>query len=247
MNDDQRLQPPARRTYIARTPWGPVGGLIAGFAITFIAFATIIAAVIIVGRLTGDDARVPNWASMALLQAVMALGALWVAGWFGGIRADVLALGRPLPRIGALLPLLAVFLAFAIPYTVAVYWLRPDVLIADNQAFAIMMQLPEWPIYAVIIAIGAPVSEELLFRGFMLPALSKSRIGFAGAAVVTTVLWMALHYTYSIFGLIEIFVIGLILSWALWRTGSLWAPIALHAINNGALVIAMKFHLLPWT
>ena len=58
---------------------------------------------------------------------------------------------------------------------------------------------------------------------------------------------MALHYTYSIFGLIEIFVIGLILSWALWRTGSLWAPMALHAINNGALVIAMKFHLLPWT
>ncbi len=247
MNDDQRLQPPMRGAYVARTSWGPVGGLLAGFAITLGAFAAIVGATIVVGALTGDAVRIPNWGSMVLLQVVMALGALWLAGWFGGVRAHVLALGRPMPRVGALLPLLAVFLAFAIPYTAAVYWLRPDVLFADNQAFSIMMQLPEWPIYAGIIAIGAPVSEELLFRGFMLPALSKSRLGFAGAALVTTLLWMALHYTYSIFGLIEIFAIGLILSWALWRTGSLWAPMALHAINNGALVIAMKFHLLPWT
>ena len=247
MNDDQGLQTPTRGAYMARTPWGPVGGLIAGITVTLVAFATIIGAVNTVGLLTGDPTRIPNWVPMALLQTVMALGAIWIAGWFGGVRGRVLALSAPRPGVAAFLPLLAVFLAFVIPYTAAVYWFRPDVLFADNKAFAAMMDAPQWPIYAVIIAIGAPVSEELLVRGFMLPALSKSRLGFAGAALVTTIFWMALHYTYSIFGLIEIFVIGLILSWALWRTGSLWAPMALHAINNGALVIAMKFHLLPWT
>jgi uncharacterized protein len=235
MNYDQRPLAPEQLAYEPHTPWGPWSGLLGGVGATIHNF--------------GDQQAMAaqGWLVMIAFQAVMTACAWWLAGWFGGIRTRVLSLAGTWPSMKDMAVILAVFLSFTVPYTWAIYIFRPDVLIADNAMFASLMRSAEWPVYAFIIAVGAPVSEEFLFRGFMLPALAKSRIGFIGATVVTTLLWMSLHFNYSIFGLIEIFVIGLLLSWALRKTGSLWAPIALHAINNGALAFAMKYQLLPWT
>lgn len=248
MNDDQRLTAPERSNFAAPTPWGPWSGLLGSVAITAGAFAATVLCVNILQQ-TGSStpAAAQGWVTMAAFQVAMTAGAWWLAGWFGGKRTRVLSLSGTVPAMRDMALILGIFLLFTIPYTWAVHVYRPDVLIADNAPFASLMRSPDWAIYAIIIAIGAPVSEELLFRGFLLPALAKSRMGFAGAAIVTTVLWMALHFTYSIYGLIEIFMIGLLLSWALRKTGSLWAPLAIHAINNGALALAMKFQLLPWT
>ena len=252
MNDDQRpFAAPITDARVAghlpETPWKPWYALAGGFAITCGAFALTLLCVSVVQKSGNREAAAAQeWLAMVAFQVGMTLGALWLAGWFGGNRSKVLALDR-WPRPGAMAIIAGTFLLFTLPYTFAVYVLRPDVLIADNLQFVQLLRRPDWAIYAVIIAIGAPVSEELLFRGFMLPALARSRIGFVGATLVTTTLWMALHFTYSIFGLVEIFMIGLILSWALYRTGSLWASLAIHAINNGALAFAMKFQMLPWT
>ena len=253
MNDEQQLTAPERSIVAAQTPWGPWSGLLGSVAITAGAFAATVLCVTILQQTgvqqTGSStpAAAQGWVTMAAFQVAMTAGAWWLAGWFGGKRTRVLSLSGTVPTLRDMALILGIFLLFTIPYTWAVYVYRPDVLIADNAPFASLMRSPDWPIYAIIIAIGAPVSEELLFRGFLLPSLAKSRIGFAGAAIVTTVLWMALHFTYSIYGLIEIFMIGLLLSWALRKTRSLWAPLAIHAINNGALALAMKFQLLPWT
>ena len=91
------------------------------------------------------------------------------------------------------------------------------------------------------LAIGAPVSEELLFRGYLMNRLSQTRLGFSGATIVATTGWTLLHAGYSTVGLIEVFLAGLLFSWALWKTSSLWVPIFLHAFYN-SIVFAYIIH-----
>ena len=55
----------------------------------------------------------------------------------------------------------------------------------------------QWLLALLVVGVGAPLSEELLFRGFLLSALARSRLGFAGGAVITTAWWTALHAGYS--------------------------------------------------
>jgi membrane protease YdiL (CAAX protease family) len=93
-----------------------------------------------------------------------------------------------------------------------------------------------------VIIVGAPVSEELLYRGFLLSALARTRLGFWGAALVATGLWTALH-DYSAVGVVAVFTLGLFLSWLVWRTGSLRVAMYCHALNNGLVLAA--HHLVP--
>ena len=88
----------------------------------------------------------------------------------------------------------------------------------------------------LVLCIGAPLSEELLFRGYLFGRLSKSSLGPVLAALLTSFGWTLLHWGYSTIGMIEVFVAGLLFTWALWRTGSLWVPLCLHAIYNAAVL-----------
>ncbi len=92
----------------------------------------------------------------------------------------------------------------------------------------------------IVLCIGAPVSEELLFRGYLFGRLSQSWLGPIGATLLTTLGWTLLHGGYSIIGLIQVFVAGLLFTWALWRTGSLWVPLCMHAIYNAIVLGIIK-------
>jgi hypothetical protein len=89
------------------------------------------------------------------------------------------------------------------------------------------------------MAVGAPLSEELLFRGFLLGALAQTQLGFIGAALLSTVAWTALHPGYSLVGLLDVLANGLLFCWLLWRTGSLRVPLLCHAAYNGSIVLAL--------
>jgi hypothetical protein len=103
----------------------------------------------------------------------------------------------------------------------------------------------QWVLALLVVGVGAPLSEELLFRGFLLSALARSRLGFTGGAIVSTVWWTALHAGYSPAGIVEVFVIGLFFCWLLWRTGSLRVPIFCHALYNSLIVVALRHVPLP--
>ena len=96
-----------------------------------------------------------------------------------------------------------------------------------------------------MVGIGAPLSEELLFRGFLLSALACTRFGFLGAALISTALWTSLHASYTLLGIAEVFMIGLFFSWLLWRTGSLWVAISCHALYNSLIVVVLRYVPLP--
>jgi uncharacterized protein len=124
-------------------------------------------------------------------------------------------------------------------YTAIVYTAGFTDLVTDLKPFIQLLNSPAWLPAILAVAIGAPLSEELLFRGFLLPSLAQSRLRFRGAALLTTLAWTGLHAGYSAAGMVEVFLVGLYLSWLLWRTGSLYVPLACHAAINSVVVTAL--------
>jgi uncharacterized protein len=87
-------------------------------------------------------------------------------------------------------------------------------------------------INVISLVVAAPLVEELLFRGFLLSAIAWSKIGFWGAAMITNTVWVSLHLSYPWHALFMAFVLGVLLSLALWKTGSLWPCILAHGLYN---------------
>jgi len=253
--------PAVSRAYRATSPWRPGAAILGGILIAGLAVAaSVLAGAITLALVGGTAALRPSqiraafdnpahaavWGTALAQQAGAILGVAWLAGWFRGRRRSVLALDADVPSVRTVLVGLAWMAVLLIPYSLLIYHFQRDAMMRDLGNFTGMIQSQMWPAYALMIVVGAPLSEELLFRGFLQSSLSQSRLGFAGAALVTTTAWTALHLQYSIYGLIEVFMIGLFLSWMLWRTGSLWTPILLHGIYNGLQFMAMRLKLLPW-
>lgn len=87
------------------------------------------------------------------------------------------------------------------------------------------------------IVILAPVCEELIYRGVLFQAISKSKMGYIGAVILTTVLFTASHFQYGIADLATIFVDALYWGWVRYKTGSTILPIVMHIFNNSISVV----------
>lgn len=97
-------------------------------------------------------------------------------------------------------------------------------------------------------AVIAPVYEEILFRGFALTAWRRMD-GPAVAIARSSILFVLAHVLFVggatfqeavslafVAGVVRI-PVALALGWLYVRTGSLWAPIGLHAAFNGVLIL----------
>jgi len=96
-----------------------------------------------------------------------------------------------------------------------------------------------WGLLAVPAALLAPVGEELLFRGVLLPWLT-GWMGRLAALGVSAGVFASLHLFYGVFTG-WIFFLGLLLGWARLASGGLRAPILLHVtINSFALLMLAR-------
>lgn len=87
----------------------------------------------------------------------------------------------------------------------------------------------------VVVALVAPIVEELTYRGLGFAAVQQF-FGGAVAVVVTGVAFGLAHGLVIALPVLTIF--GLILGWLRLRTKSIYPPIILHAIFNGAALLA---------
>jgi uncharacterized protein len=89
--------------------------------------------------------------------------------------------------------------------------------------------------------VAAPISEELLARGFLYYGWSETFLKVPGAICLSSLLWTALHlqyYNWFFFG--EVFCLGLWFGYLRYRSNSIWLTIVLHGLNNlGAVVQTM--------
>jgi membrane protease YdiL (CAAX protease family) len=89
------------------------------------------------------------------------------------------------------------------------------------------------------VGVAAPLVEEFIFRGIVWRGWRASRLGVVGTMVLTSLLWASLHVQYPLLIIGYIFVLGLLLGWAREKTGSLWVPVGMHALNNGLATLQM--------
>lgn len=124
------------------------------------------------------------------------------------------------------------------------------------------------PLLWLYVVIAAPLGEEIIFRGFVYRGIAESRAGFvvatalwslrrrrhrrrhrrqAGVVVaiaLSSLLWMALHVQYGVWGLTWIFVLGLLLGTVRHITGSTTLCVVLHLLNNAFSMAALE---LTWS
>ena len=179
----------------AATPWSASSAILAAFAVVLISigvaggigFLVISAA----KRMApGADLSPSQYlsqtnamAAMVAMQAVIIGLVVWLAGWHGGERRALLSL-RPRLAPGLFLWSLAGMALLLAPYNLAIYALWPDDFTKDLRPFSEMARGPGAWLAGLVVTIGAPLSEELLFRGFLLPALALAAIRtFVGIAL----------------------------------------------------------------
>jgi CAAX protease family protein len=172
-----------------------------------LAFATVVAG--------------PFWIGVAVL-AARRRG--WTArGYLALIppkRSDILF------GIACLAPLLIAFdlLALAFGRDTVPAFMR-DSYISAQAAGAL------WLFFIAVVIVG-PVAEEVAFRGFLFRGLSTTRLGIAGTLVLTSALWATMHIQYDFILTGEIFLIGLVLGWLRWASGSTLLTMILHIMAN---------------
>lgn len=81
----------------------------------------------------------------------------------------------------------------------------------------------------MLLILVAPFAEELFFRGFLYQAFRNS-FGVLPGALLSAAIFGAIHLEF--FKLVQLAILGVILALLFEKTGSLWSPIILHAVNN---------------
>lgn len=92
-------------------------------------------------------------------------------------------------------------------------------------------------IFAVMLMVGAPIVEELFFRGLMFSALRKRGVGAVLSIVISAVVFAGFHIEPLRF--LVLLPSGLVLGFVRWRTGSTGAAMVTHGMVNAPGAIAL--------
>jgi membrane protease YdiL (CAAX protease family) len=100
----------------------------------------------------------------------------------------------------------------------------------QNTGFSGLSQGFEYVLAFATLVIIAPVSEEILFRGYLLGKLRKY-VPVWVAILVTSLLFAIVHFQFNVG--VDVFALSIVLCLLRIGTGRLWPSILLHMIKNG--------------
>jgi len=210
-------------------PWAAVLGVLLALGTGIVlSVPVLIAAHPSAGEDLGD-------AASALVQLATALGFLLVpfaiaARRGATVREAAAQLGLRRFKPSALLWMLAAigaYLTFAIAYT-AVFGSPEQEDVAE--AFGAV------PVQILLIAVAAPISEEVCFRG-MLYGGFRQRMRTVLAALASAVVFGALHALTGISAVPPLIAFGFVLALLYEKTGSIVPGILLHMLNNSVALL----------
>ncbi|MGE5527451.1 MAG: lysostaphin resistance A-like protein [Methanosarcina sp.] len=93
-----------------------------------------------------------------------------------------------------------------------------------------------WPVQVLLIAVLAPISEEICFRGMLYGGL-RERLPRLAAALLSGVIFGGLHALTGVTAVPPLIVFGFLLSLLYEKTGSIVPGIILHMLNNSVALL----------
>lgn len=211
-----------------------------------------------------SDAQITAWLdksiwaqfSYILLAEAFTLGLLYL--FLRAYKSGFARLGLRRPRwrdLGYALAAAPVYFVCFVLAVAAVTALVPGLDIEQEQAIGfegVHGLIPLIVVFLSLVLLPA-ITEEILARGFLYSSLKKA-LPLIGAVLTTSLLFAAAHLMGGKPGepllyiaAVDTFVLSLVLIYLREKTGSLWAPITLHALKNSVayfiLFIAPLLHL----
>ncbi|HYC30173.1 MAG TPA: type II CAAX endopeptidase family protein, partial [Chitinophagaceae bacterium] len=112
---------------------------------------------------------------------------------------------------------------------------------AEQQKALLNLTTPGEFISAIVmVAIVAPIGEELLFRSVMMRFAAKKMVGsIFWPIMLTAVLFASMHF--NVVGFISLIIAGMALGYIYYLTGSLMMSIFAHAVINGTQAVLIYF------
>ncbi len=102
------------------------------------------------------------------------------------------------------------------------------------KAFLQMETVTQLLFALLVFAITPALGEELLFRGVVMRFIHKRTKNVHHSVLITALLFAMIHF--QPYNLIPIFIMGVLLGYLYYYTGSLWISIIVHMVYNGAQV-----------
>jgi membrane protease YdiL (CAAX protease family) len=155
---------------------------------------------------------------------------VWAAQARGWRAADYLGWVVPKPRDVAVT--LGVYVALMLAFNALDYRLDRSVSSFQINTYRSAREAGGLVTMWIAFVVGAPLKEELMFRGFLYRGWARSPRAVVPAVVVISALWAIAHVQYDWFLILYLLLHGLMLGWARWYSGSTMLTFAIHAFTN---------------
>ncbi|HEY8082423.1 MAG TPA: type II CAAX endopeptidase family protein [Solirubrobacterales bacterium] len=229
----ERLDPPAPKDAFPYANWGP-GAALFGVLMALVTGLLLSIPVFVIDSPDGDDL---SSAASVLVQFATVLGFLIVplviAGRNGtkiltALRNLGLRAFEPLNSLLLMATAAGGYLFFAYVYVVVVGEPQQEDIAEDFGAL---------PFQILLIVFAAAISEEVCFRGMLFGGL-RQRFPRIWAALISAVVFGALHAVTGISAVPPLIAFGFILALLYEETGSIIPGILLHMLNNSVALLA---------
>jgi uncharacterized protein len=211
--------------------WGPGAAVLGILLALAIGFALGIPAIVIDNPGEGDLSTAANVAvqlatAIGFLAAPMLIAARGGASFREGLRRLGLRRFRPsalkwmAAAVGAYLLFAALYVAFVV----------------EPEQKDIAEGFGAVPVQVLLIAFVAPVSEEVCFRGMLFGGL-RERLPTLAAALISGLIFGALHAVTGISAVPPLAMFGFVLALLYEKTGSIVPGILLHVLNNSVALL----------
>jgi sodium transport system permease protein len=154
-----------------------------------------------------------------------------------------LSLRAPAPRqLGGAILLIAggLPLAWTLAWAQSYFIQLPEELVRALTEFARAREGRSVVWVLMLLAVTPAICEEFVFRGVLLGG-SRGELGWGKAVLLNAAVFGAFHLSFeSAIRFLPTAWLGLLLAYAVWRTGSIWTSVLMHFLSNGTVVVLVS-------